>query len=97
MADQTKRHTGGIGDAPIQEEYRQKMNDLARLVDEYLNGPLLPGVERNIGFVLMCFPFNDDTGRCNYISNSVRADIKVLLREQLRRFEGQAKPKPGKA
>jgi hypothetical protein len=41
------------------------------------------------GFVLLVFPFQGE-GRCNYISNGAdRRDIVVLMKEQIRRFEGQ--------
>lgn len=91
-----KRPKHQIGDAPIQPELIQVMNVLARALDEVLNGkPPLPPMDykKKWGFVLMCFPFDNFDGRCNYISNSDRADIKVLLKEQLARFEGMPETK----
>jgi len=82
------QHTGGIGDAPIQPEFRDKMNHLARLIDTFFNGEA-KGEERSTGFVLLLFPFNDHNGRCNYISNANRDDVVVMLKEQIKRFEGQ--------
>lgn len=76
-----------IGDGPIDPKVHGVMNDIARIVDETLNGTPLPARRRN-GFILMVFPFDDHEGRCNYISNAARDDMKVLLREQLARFEG---------
>jgi hypothetical protein len=35
----------------------------------------------------MVFPFDDKSGRCNYISNAERPDVVRLLKEQLRHFE----------
>ena len=87
--------TERLGDAPIQPEFREKMNALARALDEIFNGPA-KGTDRKNGFVLIVFPFEEaakaqagETGRANYISNANRTDVVVMLREQLRRFEGQ--------
>ena len=79
-----------LGDAPIEEQYIEKMNALATVVDELFNGKL-KGDERHTGFVLMVFPFGDaDTGRCNYISNGAnRKDVVTLMKEMIARFEGQ--------
>lgn len=82
-----------IGDAPIQDEYRDMMNNVARGLDDVFNGPIRP---KKVGFVLLVFPFDSTDGRCNYISNSDRADVRVLLKEQLARFEGMPEAK-GKA
>ena len=39
---------------------------------------------------LLVFPFGDGPGRCNYISNGVnRDDVVTLMKEQIKRFEGQ--------
>lgn len=85
----TGKHT--IGDGPIEEKYREQMAELARTIDAYFNGPQLPGLPagKQTGFVLLVFPFEGHEGRCNYMSNAMREDIVVLLKEQLRRFEGQ--------
>lgn len=82
-----------IGDAPIDPEFRQLMNGLAAGIDEIFNGDAT-GADRKTGFVLLVFPFADAAGkkyqgRANYISNANRADIVVLLKEQLARFEGR--------
>lgn len=86
-----------LGDAPIQEEYIEKMNALARAIDELFNGEAR-GNDRQTGFVLMVFPFNElepgGHARCNYISNGAdRKDIVVLMREMIARFEGQPEMK----
>lgn len=79
-----------LGDAPIEDAYREKMQQMARLLDGILNGSA-KGPDRESGFVLLVFPFGDRSGRCNYISNGAdRRDVIVLLKEQLARFEGQA-------
>ena len=28
----------GLGDAPIEQQYRDKMNELAKLIDQFFNG-----------------------------------------------------------
>jgi hypothetical protein len=76
----------GLGDAPISEEYRRKMNTIAVVLDGLFNDEADP---KHTGFVLLVFPFGEREGRCNYISNAERADVVVLLKEQLARFEGQ--------
>jgi hypothetical protein len=81
--------TKQLGDAPIEKEYRTKMQDLARAMDAFFNGDA-KGDERKTGFVLLVFPFGEQEGRCNYISNGAdRKDIVVMLKEQIKRFEGQ--------
>jgi len=74
------------------------MQAIAMTLDEFFNGQPPPEPERRqwmkdrpTGFVLMVFPFGDDDfARCNYISNGAgRADIVVLMKEMIARFEGQ--------
>jgi hypothetical protein len=77
-----------LGDRPIESAYRRKMDALARAVDNLFNGPPSPDRVKRVGFILMVFPF-EGGGRCNYVSNADRADVIVLLKEQLARFEGQ--------
>lgn len=78
-----------LGDAPIETRYREQMQRLAELLDEFLNGKKR-GAARDTGFVLLVFPFGEDTGRCNFISNGAdRGDIVTLFREMIARFEGQ--------
>lgn len=74
-----------LGDAPIESKYRELMRSLAQYLDRFFNGP--DDMPRKTGFILLAFDFGD-TGRCNYISNANRADVVVLLKEQLARFEG---------
>jgi hypothetical protein len=83
----TERHE--LGDAPIEPEYRDTMNRVAGALDEAFNG-VAKGNDRKVGFVLLVFPFGADDGRCNYISNGAdRRDIVIMLKEQIKRFEGQ--------
>lgn len=78
-----------IGDAPIEERYREKMQAIAQTLDEFLNGEAR-GADRKTGFVLLVFPYCAQDGRCNYISNGAdRRDIVTMMKEQIARFEGQ--------
>jgi hypothetical protein len=77
-----------LGDAPIDDQYRDKMRRLAHALDSILNDGAT-GDDRKTGFCLMVFPFAAFGGRANYISNANREDIVILLKEQLARFEGQ--------
>lgn len=78
-----------LGDAPIEDQYRQKMQELAGFLNHFFNGDA-PREQRKTGFVLLVFPFGDESGRCNYISNGAdRRDIVVMMKEQIKRFEGQ--------
>jgi hypothetical protein len=82
-----------LGDAPIQQETRQVMNDLGTLINKCLNQK---GKPVDWGFILMVFKFGlnvEGTHRCNYISNADRKDVIILLKEQLKRFEGQPEMK----
>lgn len=82
-----------LGDAPIEPAFHDKMNALAGAIDEMFNGKV-KGQDRATGFVLMVFPFDDHSGRCNYISNGAdRRDIVTLMREMIARFEGQPEMK----
>lgn len=72
---------------PIQEEYRRKMNDLARTLDVYFNGDSNP---KRLFFTLLVGEFGKmDGGRVNYISNGKREDMNASIRELLARWEGR--------
>jgi hypothetical protein len=78
-----------LGDAPIEPQYVEQMKAIAGVLDETFNGAAR-GKDKQIGFVLMVFPYGDKTGRCNYISNGAdRTDIVTLMKEMIARFEGQ--------
>jgi len=82
-----------LGDAPIQPEYIEQMNAVARAINELFNGDAPVG-KRKTGFVLLVFPFDGHDGRCNYISNGAdRRDVVTLMKEQIARFEGQPEVK----
>jgi hypothetical protein len=79
-----------LGDAPIEEAYREPMRAVAAGLDEFFNGKT-KGPAREVGFVLLVFRFGDDpASRCNFISNGAnRRDIVTLFKEMIARFEGQ--------
>ena len=78
-----------LGDAPIEQKFRDQMNAVARALDETFNGGAR-GKDRKVGFVLLVFEYGEQEGRCNYISNGAdRRDVVTLLKEQIKRFEGQ--------
>jgi hypothetical protein len=78
-----------LGDAPIEARYREQMNALAHTLNEFFNGDA-KGADRKTGFILLVFPFGNEDGRCNYISNGAdRRDVVTMLKEQIKRFEGQ--------
>jgi len=83
------KQTHQYGDAPVQEEYREKLVAIAKTLDHFLNEGAT-GKDRQLGFVLLLFEFGDNPSRANYISNGIdRRDLVVLLKEQIARFEGQ--------
>lgn len=84
-----KRRQHALGDAPIEEQHVEQMNRVAAALDRVFNGEDR-GDDRKTGFVLLLFPFGDTEGRCNFISNGAdRADLVVLFKEMIARFEGQ--------
>jgi len=80
--------TERLGDEPIEPKHHKMMNALAHALDEVFNGSK-KGADRTTGFCLMVFDFGVGTSRANYISNAERKDVIALLKEQLKRFEGQ--------
>lgn len=78
-----------IGDRPIEPKFAENMRAIGQTIDYVFNR----GEERTVGFVLMVFDLGTADGRCNYISNAVREDIIVLLKEQLARFQGMPEAK----
>ena len=76
-------------DEEIELQYREKMKNLGRMIDEIFNGPPGPKRIKSIGFFLCVFPFDGFDGRANYLSNAKREDILVLLKEMAARFQGQ--------
>ena len=72
---------------PIESAHRARMNALAKVIDDALNGPERP---RKVAFTLLVTEFGQiESGRVNYISNGSREDMAVMLKELLARFEGR--------
>jgi len=67
-------------DTEIDPELKQVMNDIGRILSY--------AVGDQWGFFLAVYPFGEG-GRFNYISNSNRRDVIILLKEMTARFEGQ--------
>lgn len=85
---------------PIPEAFREQMNRLAAALDDVLNpGYVHPKSalhvgkgRRDIGFVLLTFPFGESApgaDTINYISNADRRDMIIALKEIVARFEGR--------
>lgn len=70
-----------MSDVPPQgvkdENTRERMQHIARLVDEEL--------PHGWGFVVMAFPFGDAEGRMNYVSNASREDIQKVMVEWMKK------------
>lgn|SRR4051812_21926604 len=82
-----------LGDAPVEAEYYHKMKGITQALDEVFNGGA-KGDDRQVGFVLMTFPYGNVEGRCNYMSNGAdRKDVVTLMKEMIARFEGQPEMK----
>jgi hypothetical protein len=77
---------------PIAAEWRQEMNDVAALLDEYFNGR---GHPKRVGFALLTYNFGE-AGCVNYIGNGVRGDVLVALKELVARWEGRDSEPEGK-
>lgn len=82
-----------LGDQPIEPKYIEQMQALAQAIDELFNGTAR-GKDKKVGFVLLLFEYGEKEGRCNYISNGAnRKDVVTLMKEQIKRFEGQPEMK----
>jgi hypothetical protein len=77
-----------LGDAPIEEKYREEMRHIGSALHEYFNEGDVPVEQAKTAFVLMVFNVGIGPGRCNYIATCRREDVIVLLTEQLARLKG---------
>lgn len=60
---------------------------MASVIDEALNGRPEDGA-RQIGFLLLVFPFNEADGQLHYVSNGVPSvDAARLLRDRAERLD----------
>lgn len=69
------------------EEAEQQTRQVGAAINQFLN----PDGEKNIGFILLMFAFND-VGRCNYISNSSREDAVLAILEYVKHLKGEDYP-----
>jgi len=76
-----------LGDAPIEPQLHGLMAEVGNAIHDILNMNAPAG--EKMGFVLLVFQAENHEGVCNYISNSPREDVVVLMKEQLARFEGR--------
>jgi hypothetical protein len=82
-----------LGDAPIEQAYREQMNAVAAVLDQTFNGDAR-GADRKVGFVLLVFEYGEKEGRCNFVSNGAnRKDLVALFKEMIARFTGQPEMK----
>lgn len=66
-------------DDGIVPEYKERMNNLARALDDILNAGKRP---KEICFALLMCRFGED-GRVNYISNGERSDMLKMMEEYI--------------
>jgi hypothetical protein len=82
-----------LGDGPVQADHKEKMTVIIQTIDEFMNGDK-KGADREVGIVLLMFPFGSAEGRCNFMSNGAdHKDIVALFKEMIARFEGQPETK----
>ena len=69
-----------------EEEKKENLSLLAGFIDKKLQ----EFYKQEMGFILLCFPFNTKDGICDYISNGQREDaIKALIEASVRlKFKG---------
>jgi hypothetical protein len=78
-----------LGNQPIEGDSLQDfMVKLMGMVDDILNGPKETRTEKEMGVIMLFFPYGDKQGRTNYISNGAnRGDVVRMFEEQIRRFK----------
>lgn len=73
----------------IQGHLRAQMQDLARMIDDLLNGKARP---KQVGIMLLMFDFSGPKpNRISYISNCDRTDALNSMKELITRWEGNLK------
>lgn len=82
-----------LGDKPIEGKFHEQMVNIMKTLDELMN-PGQKAPNKDVGIVIMMFPYGNVEGRCNYMSNGAdRRDIVTLMKEMIARFEGQPEVK----
>ena len=74
------------------EENIAMMNRIARILDLALNGidiqkPEDRGKQRDVGFLVLLYPFNTQDGRANYITNMSRDQLRKVVKKLEERFD----------
>lgn len=73
---------------PISPEQRVLMERVLTVIDEAFNGAGTRPEDKKFGFFLTMFEMNTP-GRFNYISNSDKLDVHVMLKEITSRLEAR--------
>lgn len=66
-------------ECPRDENTRDAMQRIGAAVDEHL--------PQGWGFVILAFPFGEDAGRLNYVSNGTREDVIKMMKEFIEKSE----------
>lgn len=74
-----------VGDR-LSDLHTRRMNVVAHMLDDIFNGK---SPSKRICFTLLITEFDDRANRVNYISNGERADVVMMLKQILSRFEAQ--------
>jgi len=70
------------------EKASQAMQAMAKILDEILNGKGTPKDQRQYGFALLVYPFDQiDQSHINYIGSGKRGDVLVALKELTARWD----------
>jgi hypothetical protein len=91
LVERWRRQTpndAGATPGPIDPQFHELMNGIARLLDEAFNGPDCKAEDKKVGFFLATYEMAAP-GRFNYISNSDKTDVHAMLREIAARLEGR--------
>jgi len=91
LVERWRRETpseAGASHGPIDPQFHELMNAVARGLDDIFNGPDCKPENKKVGFFLCTYEMNAP-GRFNYLSNSNRLDVHAMLREITARLEGR--------
>jgi hypothetical protein len=78
-----------VSEDGIEMTMSEAMQNLAAALDRILNGEkVATGGERNNGFILLVFPYGDQSGMASRISNGVATtDVMRIFEEQIRQHK----------
>lgn len=64
------------------------MQNMAKTIDEILNGRGTPQREKYYGFALLVYPFSEiDRAHINYVGSGERGDVLTALKELVARWD----------